>query len=237
MTIGADAVLQVGDIAREAGVNIQTVRYYERRGLVPPDGRSSGGYRLYTADAIRVVRFIKRAQTLGFSLDEVAELLELRRDARGPARNVRALASAKIADIDVRLQGLMSMHHTLSRLVADCQCDAHASPEDCVILNALDDAPSLPTAADHSAAQSHEFDSTLAATCGPHGVHPPRGDHDDHHLWNARQLHLLLRQGLLPVQLRLPCHGRLMLRQVHRLLRVQQVARADTHPSSTAGAP
>ena len=166
MTIGADAELQVGDIAREAEVNIQTVRYYERRGLVLPTGRSSGGYRRYTTDAIRVVRFIKRAQALGFSLDEVAELLELRRHARGSARNVRALASAKVLDINARLQGLISMRDTLSRLVADCQCDAHASPEDCVILNALDDAPALPAAAESSAQPPAAFGSTPAATCG-----------------------------------------------------------------------
>ena len=168
MSISADADLQVGDIAREADVNIQTVRYYERRGLVMPHGRSSGGYRLYTIDAVRVVRFIKRAQALGFSLDEVAELLELRRDARGSARNVRARASARVADINARLQGLVSMRDTLSRLVADCQCDAHASPEDCVILNALDDAPTLSTVVEHAAAQCPDSDTTLAATCGAH---------------------------------------------------------------------
>lgn len=168
MTIGVDADLQVGDIAREAEVNIQTVRYYERRGLVLPHGRSSGGYRLYTTDAVRVVRFIKRAQALGFSLDEVAELLELRRDARGSARNVRALASVKVADINARLQGLVSMRDTLSRLVADCQCDAHASPEDCVILNALDDAPPLPFATAQATDQSAAFESPVAATCGAH---------------------------------------------------------------------
>jgi len=174
MTVGAVADLQVGDIAREAEVNIQTVRYYERRGLVLPHGRSSGGYRLYSADAVRVVRFIKRAQALGFSLDEVAELLELRRDARGSSRNVRALASAKVVDINARLQGLISMRDTLSRLVADCQCDAHASPEDCVILNALDDAPPLPTAVERPDSQFPDSDITLAATCGAHNRAPAR---------------------------------------------------------------
>ena len=149
-------------------MNIQTVRYYDRRGLVLPRGRSGGGYRLYAMDAVRVVRFIKRAQALGFSLDEVAELLELRRDARGSVRNVRALASAKVADINARLQGLISMRDTLSRLVADCQCDAHASPEDCVILNALDDAPPLPTAVERPVSQFPDSDTTLAATCGAH---------------------------------------------------------------------
>ena len=168
MTVDAGAELKVGDIAREAEVNIQTVRYYERRGLVLPHGRSSGGYRLYTRQAVRVVRFIKRAQALGFSLDEVAELLELRRDARGAVRNVRALASGKIADIDARLQGLMSMRHTLSRLVADCQCDAQASPEDCVILNALDDAPAISTTVGRPVAQFTDSKALPAATCGEH---------------------------------------------------------------------
>ncbi len=168
MTIAAEADLHVGDIAREADVNIQTVRYYERRGLVLPRGRSSAGYRLYTTDAVRVVRFIKRAQALGFSLDEVAELLELRRHARGSVRNVRALASAKVVDINARLQGLISVRDTLSRLVADCQCDAHASPEDCVILNALDDVRPLPTAVERPVSQFTDSDTTLAATCGAH---------------------------------------------------------------------
>ena len=177
MTVDAGAELKVGDIAREAEVNIQTVRYYEQRGLVLPHGRSSGGYRLYTIDAVRVVRFIKRAQALGFSLDEVAELLELRRDARGPVRNVRALASGKIADIDARLQGLLSMRDTLSRLVADCQCDAHASPEDCVILNALDDAPAISTTMKRRVAPVADSRALPAATCGEHhrttARHPP----------------------------------------------------------------
>ena len=168
MTGGAGANLKVGDIAREAEVNIQTVRYYERRGLVLPAGRSSGGYRLYTLDAVRVVRFVKRAQALGFSLDEVAKLLELRRDARGPARNVRALASGKIADINARLQGLMSMRDTLSRLVADCQCDAQASPEDCVILNALDDTPSLSTSVEHPFVPLTDSEALPTTTCGAH---------------------------------------------------------------------
>ena len=168
MTVDAGAELKVGDIAREAEVNIQTVRYYERRGLVLPHGRTSGGFRLYTIDAVRVVRFIKRAQALGFSLDEVAELLELRRDVRGPVRNVRALASGKIADIDTRLQGLMSMRDTLSRLVADCQCDAQASPEDCVILNALDDTSPRSTSVDRPVAPFADAGSLPAATCGEH---------------------------------------------------------------------
>lgn len=168
MTVDAGAELKVGDIAREAEVNIQTVRYYEQRGLVLPHGRSSGGYRLYTIDAVRVVRFIKRAQALGFSLDEVAELLELRRDVRGPVRTVRALASGKIADINTRLQGLMSMRDTLSRLVADCQCDAQASPEDCVILNALDDPPPRSTSVDQQVPPLTDCEAIPAATCGEH---------------------------------------------------------------------
>lgn len=166
MTIRVAADLQVGDIAREAEVNVQTVRYYERRGLVLPQGRSNGGYRLYTTDAVRVVRFIRRAQTLGFSLDEISELLELRRSARGSVRDARALASAKIADIDARLQGLISVRDSLSRLVADCRCDANAALEDCVILNALDDSEPPSPSIGHSAVEPTESDAAPAASCG-----------------------------------------------------------------------
>lgn len=166
MKIGAHAdLLRIGEVARDADVNIQTVRYYERRGLLLPHSRSSGGYRLYSADATRIVRFIRRAQAIGFSLDEVTALLELRRANRGSSRDVRSIASAKIADIDARVQDLASMRATLTSLLNDCRCDEHASPEDCVILNALDD--SRPSAGrDGSAPRSTPSEVTPAASCG-----------------------------------------------------------------------
>jgi Hg(II)-responsive transcriptional regulator len=129
--------LRIGGVARRAGVNIQTLRYYERRGLLQTPARTPSGYREYPADAVRLVRFIKRAQDLGFTLKEVSELIALR-DAAGRRRaGVRALAEAKIRDIERKLAQLEAMRGALSTLVRSCAC-AGAKPV-CPILEALDD--------------------------------------------------------------------------------------------------
>jgi DNA-binding transcriptional MerR regulator len=106
--------------AREAGVNQQTLRYYERRGLLPRPARR-GAYREYPAEAVQIVRFVKRAQELGFSLDEIDELLRLRAVSAADRPRVRAMAAQKLADIDVRLRHLTSMRRALASLVASCQ--------------------------------------------------------------------------------------------------------------------
>ena len=90
----------ISQTAREAGVNAQTLSYYERRGLLPRPPRRGSGYREYPADAVRIVRFIKKAQELGFSLDEIEELVRLRGVRRGERHRVRAIAERKIEDID-----------------------------------------------------------------------------------------------------------------------------------------
>ncbi len=93
----------IGETAKEAGVNAQTLRYYERRGLIPRPARRGSGYREYSAEAVRIVRFIKRAQELGFSLEEIAELVRLRGVKRTERQRVRAIAQRKIADIERRM--------------------------------------------------------------------------------------------------------------------------------------
>ncbi|MBA2324521.1 MAG: MerR family transcriptional regulator [Pseudonocardiales bacterium] len=128
--------MRIGQVAAEAGVNVPTLRYYERRGLLPtpPRGRPSG-YRSYEPDAVLVVRFVKRAQHLGFSLDEIQTLLHLADGDRcAPAR---ALAMAKIADMDQRIAALHSMRGALERLVATC--DTPETQPDCPILQALEE--------------------------------------------------------------------------------------------------
>jgi Cu(I)-responsive transcriptional regulator len=122
--------------AREAGVNTQTLRYYERRGLLPKPPRRGSGYRDYAPDAVRIVRFIKRAQELGFSLDEIEELVRLRGVRRGDRHRVRALAERKIADIDTRIAHLQSMRDALDQLVASCHRGGKA---ECPIIDALID--------------------------------------------------------------------------------------------------
>jgi Hg(II)-responsive transcriptional regulator len=129
--------LRIGDVASRAGVNIQTLRYYERRGLVEEPERTTSGYREYPSETVRLIRFIKRAQHLGFTLSEIEELITLR-DARGHKRSdVRVLAEAKMRDIDQKLAQLQAMRSALSTLVESCGCrDGRPT---CPILEALDD--------------------------------------------------------------------------------------------------
>jgi len=127
--------LRIGEAAARAGVNIQTLRYYERRGLLEKPTRSVSGYRQYDAEAPRLVRFIKRAQDLGFTLDDVEELLRFRKQGRSP-RRVRPLAAAKIHDIDEKIRRLTAMRGALTQLIDSCSCDGSESP--CPILEALE---------------------------------------------------------------------------------------------------
>lgn len=128
--------LTIGRLAREAGVNLETVRYYERRGLLPKPPRSASGYRLFPVEAARRLRFIRRAQELGFSLGEIRELLSLRVSATARSTDVRKRAEAKIADIDAKIRSLDSMKRTLRNLTNACEgCGPIAA---CPILESLD---------------------------------------------------------------------------------------------------
>jgi len=128
--------MRIGEAATAAGVNIQTLRYYEVRGLLPEPRRRAGGYRDYEPDDVRRVRFIKRAQEVGFSLDEIRDLLELRSRERG-AGAAREIAAAKIRDIDERLRRLAAMRDALNQLVNAC-CSA-SGERHCPIIEALED--------------------------------------------------------------------------------------------------
>ena len=128
--------LTIGRLAKQAGVNLETVRFYERRGLMPKVPRSASGYRLFPADATRRLRFIRRAQDLGFSLKEIRELLALRVSPRTTSAEIRKRAEAKIADIDGRIRSLESMNKTLRKLTKSCAGCGSAS--DCPILESLD---------------------------------------------------------------------------------------------------
>jgi Hg(II)-responsive transcriptional regulator len=140
--------LRIGAVAGKAGVNIQTLRYYERRGLLRPPGRTPSGYREYPSETVRLVRFIKRAQDLGFTLKEIADLITLRSTAGRKRDTVRGLAEAKMRDIDRKLAQLQAMRGALSTLVESCAC-AQAMPV-CPILEALDDGEPEAAGADAS---------------------------------------------------------------------------------------
>lgn len=128
--------ITTSELARQGDVNLETVRYYERQGLLPKPPRTGAGYRQFPSDAVQRVRFIKRAQALGFTLAEIKELLALRIDPAGSCHDVESRARAKIADIEQRMIALKGMKRALSQLVASCG-DGTTSKE-CPILEALE---------------------------------------------------------------------------------------------------
>jgi Hg(II)-responsive transcriptional regulator len=113
-------LVRTSEVAAQARVNAQTLRYYERRGLLPAPERSAAGYRAYTSQAVRLVRFIKRAQELGFPLDDIESLLDLADGGPDSCDALRGLATEKIADLQDRIADLQAMHRALGRLVQTC---------------------------------------------------------------------------------------------------------------------
>jgi DNA-binding transcriptional MerR regulator len=111
--------VNVGQLAKQAGVNVQTLRYYERRGLLPRPPRAASGYRQYGAEALERVRFIKQAQKLGFSLRE-AQLILQRLDEPGGLDNTLAVARQKVAELDEQLAALQDIRSRLAELVKVC---------------------------------------------------------------------------------------------------------------------
>lgn len=129
--------MTIGEVATQARVNIQTLRYYERRGLLREPGRRDSGYRDYPAETVRVVRFIKQAQKLGFSLTDIADLLRLSADGPTCCDNVRALAHQKLAEIDSRIAALRAMRRALKTLAQGC--DQPQEKEGCPLLHVLEE--------------------------------------------------------------------------------------------------
>ena len=127
------AELTIGRLAEEAGVNVETIRYYQRRGLMAEPDKPLSGYRRYAGDAVMRVRFIKRAQVLGFTLEEIGSMLEL--DEAHACAETRELAAHKLEVIEGKLADLETMRKALTGLVR--QCDQGAMKDDCPILNAL----------------------------------------------------------------------------------------------------
>lgn len=127
--------MRTAQVARRAGVNTQTLRYYERRGLLPDPGRSPGGYRAYPTDAVHVVRFIKRAQGLGFSLAQIEVLLDLAGGGPDGCQTAGDLATQKIAELDEKIASLVAMRDSLERLVATCA--RPRADRECTLLHRL----------------------------------------------------------------------------------------------------
>lgn len=126
--------MNIGQAARRTGLSAKMIRYYESIGLLKPATRSESGYRLYGQDDLHSLTFIKRSRDLGFSLEEVAKLLTLWQDRQRASADVKALASEHIADLNRRIEELVSLRDTLSELVAHCHGDDRP---DCPILKDL----------------------------------------------------------------------------------------------------
>lgn len=127
--------MTIGAVARRSAVGIDTIRYYEREGLLPPPRRRASGYRDYGADTVARLRFIRRAKALGFTLDEIRELLALSSDRERGVRGVQQRALARLAEIDRRIAEMRRVRRGLQQLVA--ACPGHGALEQCPILRTL----------------------------------------------------------------------------------------------------
>ena len=127
--------MTIGKVARSAGVSIDTVRYYERKGLIPAPPRKESGYRLYTDETIKRILFIRNAQELGFSLKEISELLALRVESRRSCAEVMDIAQQKIDEVARKIESLESIKTVLKKLKTQCRARELSSP--CPILESF----------------------------------------------------------------------------------------------------
>ena len=128
--------LTIGRLAGQVGLNLETVRYYERQGLLPKPPRTSSGYRIFSDEARRRLRFIKRAQALGFSLREIRELLSLRVSSLSNCAEIKNRAHSKLTEIEAKIKTLNSMKRSLQKLVHGCSDNLPLS--ECPILESLE---------------------------------------------------------------------------------------------------
>lgn len=127
--------LKIGEVAKLAGVNLQTIHYYERKGLLEKPPRTSSNYRMYAKDAVRVILFIKHAQKLGFSLKEIKELLSFKAAPRSKCTEVKRKAEIKLKAIEDKIFALQNMRKALSTLIDECLGSKPVT--ECPILEAL----------------------------------------------------------------------------------------------------
>ncbi|MCP5468547.1 MAG: MerR family DNA-binding protein [Deltaproteobacteria bacterium] len=129
-------ILSRGEVAKLTGVGIETVRFYEQKGLIEEPERSSSGYREYSQDFVKRIRFIQQAKKLGFSLKEISSLLSLRVDPQKTCKDVKRLTQTKISDVDKKIVQLKKIKRALGKLAAACRGKGPTS--ECPILEALD---------------------------------------------------------------------------------------------------
>ncbi len=144
--------MNIGEAAKASGVSAKMIRHYESVGLFPAAARSDSGYRLYTDKEVRTLRFIRRSRDLGFSIDEIRDLLGLWHNRRRPSRQVKALAQAHIEELDAKLAELQAMKATLEHLVHCCRGDDRP---DCPIIETLESGESLADGLPRAGTRAH----------------------------------------------------------------------------------
>jgi len=130
------ARLTIGQVAKQAGIGLETVRFYEREGLIDKPPRTEAGYRQYPNIAVKRIRFIKRAKDLGFSLKEISELLSLRVSPNKTCRNVKGQTQTKISEIENKILALQRMKRALKKL--ESACSGKGPTSECPILDHLE---------------------------------------------------------------------------------------------------
>ena len=110
-----------GELAKQANVNVETLRYYERHGLLKPDYRKSSGYRVFTEESLKRLKFIRQAKDLGFSLKEIKELLGLKTRSVKSCDRVRLKAISKLKEVQEKIKNLIQLENTLNNLIDDCE--------------------------------------------------------------------------------------------------------------------
>lgn len=133
------AMLTIGELADRVGTNAVTIRYYEKRHLIPTSERSEGGHRLYSETLVNQLRFIQNAKLVGFSLEEIHTLLELRQHKNRSSLPVKKMVTEKIQVIDEKISALRHLKNMLTEL--SCQCDGTAIIKECPILTSLENDP------------------------------------------------------------------------------------------------
>jgi DNA-binding transcriptional MerR regulator len=144
-------LLRIGELARESKLSPDTLRHYERLGILSPAGRTAGGFRTYAADALRRVRTIQAALALGFKLREIALLLRARAAGRPPCRSARRIAAERLCDIEAELERLQTLRDVLRSVVErwDERLLQTAEGEPALLLESLADVPAVGTGGKH----------------------------------------------------------------------------------------
>ena len=128
--------LTIGEVAKQTGVTVETIRFYEKQGLIATPHRSESGYRQYKAETIKRVRFIQRAKDVGFTLKDIAELLALKKEPGTSCSDIKLRALEKMSEVDKKVEDLKRIHDSLSQLVVKCSGSGDLS--ECPILESLE---------------------------------------------------------------------------------------------------